>query len=138
MIAVAIIGVLAAVAIPRMETARNRARRAEAQTNVRGVRDALIGAFSTGADPAFSGAGPSPRPDRELDKKAVPWTGDRGFQLIGYQPDGHVRCNYTIDLKDLDNPFVRGACDVDDDDELAEVIMTATQNPYLATPSHIY
>ncbi|GEM_PF-2983680 len=138
LIGVAILGILAAIAIPRMQEARNRSRRAEAQTNVRGIRTALFGASFSGSSQVFTGAGPSPRTDSQLDKKAVPWVSDAGFDFLGYAPDGDVRCNYTINLEDLDNMFVRGACDVDNDDELAEVLMTATENPYLATPNEVY
>ena len=138
LVALALFALLAAVAIPRMEEARKRTRRAEMQTHVRGIRAALEATTFSKYGPTFGGAGPSPRPDQELDERAVPWVSDAGFEFIGYAPDGDVRCNYVINVDNPNDIFVRARCDVDDDDVLSEVLMTSTQHPYLATPNEVY
>ncbi len=138
LIALALFAALAAVAIPRMEEARKRTRRAEMQTNVRTIRTALEATTFAKYGPTFGGAGPAPRADEELDERAVPWVTDPGFDFIGFAPEGKVRCNYIVNVDNPNDIYVRARCDVDDDDVFSEVLMTATEFPYLVTPNEIY
>ena len=138
MIALAIVGVLAAIAIPRFQDARNRSRRAEVVTNLRGIGVSAHGAFTTGNDQEFDGAGPQPRADAALDKRAVPWVSDAGFDFLGFAPDGHVRCNYTVDVSDPDDMFVRGACDIDVVAVLAEARLEPGSGVELLTGEDVY
>jgi type II secretory pathway pseudopilin PulG len=138
LIAGGLLALLAAIILPKVEEARKRTRRAEMQTNVRGIRTTLFATSFTDPGPVFNGAGPSPRTDSQLDMNAVPWVGDAGFDFLGYQPDGDVRCNYEINVDDRENIFVRAHCDVDNDDQLSELLMSGSTNPHLTTPNEVY
>lgn len=119
LIALAIVAVLGAIAMGLSSRVTLAARRAEASTNVRGIGTAAVSAFSAGSSQQFTGAPRSPRDDAALDKRAVAWVENDGFRFLGWQPDGDVRCNYEVDVSDERAPFVRAACDVDDDGEVA-------------------
>jgi type II secretory pathway pseudopilin PulG len=122
MVTVAIIGVLAAIAVPQFTEMQLKAKRAELPGNVDGLRTAEISydaSFDTWLDLPVS-----PRDDASLDKKAVPWTTpDPKWSLIGWAPDGDVRGNYQVGLT---SPgfIVTGKSDVDDDDAWCEYFAT--------------
>lgn len=111
MIVVAIIGILAAIAIPNFMAMQLKAKRSELPTNVNGIKtaeiaynvmyDRFVGAAENGAIPH--------------DKTAKPWTnGLAGWKDIPFTPDGLLRGSYAID--DLGEDFlIRAGCDVDGD-----------------------
>ena len=88
MIVVAIIGILAAIAIPNFVEMQYRAKRAELPANVDGIKTAEMGydaAFDT-----FIAA--TAYPASVSGKTTQPWdsTASGGFQTLGWQPDGAV------------------------------------------------
>ena len=117
MIVVAIIGILAAIAIPNFMTMQLKAKRAEIPSNVDGIKTAELS-----YDAAFDGfinAVEAPRADDALDKTAVNFdygTID-GWTQIGWQPDGLVRGNYSVDVVGSTDFTIQGDSDVDDDND---------------------
>ena len=128
MIVVAIIGILAAIAIPNFVAMQLKAKRSEIPSNVDGVKTA-----DSAYDAAFDGfvsCGVQPRADGSLDKSLTDWTTNSGFTDIGWKPDGQVRGNYQAvtanNTASTADYTVTGHSDVDNDDNTAEY--TATQN----------
>jgi type IV pilus assembly protein PilA len=112
MIVVAIIGILAAIAIPNFLTMQLKAKRGEVPGNVDGIKTSEVS-----YDAAFDGylnAGVSPR--STLDKTAVAWTpADANWTSLGWSPDGEVRGNYAVTGAVATNFNVTGNSDVDGD-----------------------
>ena len=127
MIVVAIIGILAAIAIPNFVEMQYRAKRAELPANVDGIKTAEMGydaAFDT-----FIAA--NSYPGHTLGKTTVPWdaTASGGFQTLGWQPDGEVRGTYTVTTNPGNGSgdfIVTGTGDIDGD---------SVQSNYTATKS---
>ena len=92
MIVVAIIGILAAIAIPNFVEMQYRAKRAEVPANVDGIKTAEMGydaAFNTYISAGANPAAPS-------GKAPQPWTPTTPFQQLGWSPDGEVRGSYSV------------------------------------------
>ncbi len=124
MIVVAIIGILAAIAIPNFVAMQLKSKRAEVPSNVSGIKtaelayDASFDAFidSSAALPAAGGG-----------KTPVAWDGEvsgSGFQTIGWQPDGFVRGQYQVSGASNTDFTVTGTCDVDGDAAIATYTAT--------------
>ena len=93
MIVVAIIGILAAVAIPNFVEMQYRAKRAELPVNVSAIQTAEIGydAVNDGYVPAVA------HPPVIPGKAPMSWgSGNSGFTELGWVPDGDVRGQYEI------------------------------------------
>ena len=94
MIVVAIIGILAAIAIPQFFQYQWRSRRTEAMTNVEAIVKNEIAFF--GANGAFWGAAPMP--------PGAPGPGKRNWDALakaeygglGYEPEGSVSYSYEV------------------------------------------
>ncbi len=101
MIVVAIIGVLAAIAIPNFLRFQLRARAGEGKLNLEAIRTAQdsyfaeVGTFQTWA---LSPAAPP-------NSQKTPWTtcpnsppqaGDPGYCFVGWEPEGDVYFNYVV------------------------------------------
>lgn len=94
MIAVAIIGVLAALAIPAFQRFQLRSRVSEAKTNLSAIRVAELAHFaSTGS---FREALPSPVADAAVGPFKQPWVDNGGFGEIGWEPEGDPFFNYEV------------------------------------------
>ena len=99
MITVAIIGILAAVAIPAFQNYQNRSKRAEAFANLAAIRDveksyfSEYNAFVTPA-PNVSYPGGGLGPSKRL------WTpvADAAFARIGWKPEGAVYYDYSVNI----------------------------------------
>lgn len=131
MIVVAIIGILAAIAIPNFVAMQLKAKRAEVPSNVDGIKTAELA-----YDAAFDGyvdASVSPRANGALDKTAVAWVTSTGFTSIGWSPDGNVRGNYMVTTPTTTDIIVTGVCDVDDDNATADYSATTSVNATLDT-----
>ena len=93
MIVVAIIGILAAIAIPNFVEMQNRAKRAELPANVDGIKTSEMG-YEAAFDaylacqvaPGVSPPGKSP----------APWLPNSTFETLGWSPDGEVRGVYEV------------------------------------------
>ncbi len=124
MIVVAIIGILAAIAIPNLVSAQLSAKRSEVPVTVDAIRTAEEAYDS--ANDLFMSAPPEPVDDGLLGKVMHTWpTGDAAWNTLGYFPDGSLRGNYQVFGSETDFMII-GHSDVDDDDTIA--IYTATSN----------
>ena len=111
MIVVAIIGILAAIAIPNFIMFQLRSKTAEAKTNLAAIRTAQEGSFAEFGRYMNEGTPWG----GNLDSQKHPWTPGSGFEQIGWRPEGEVyyqyvsetdpaRTNYSlVALGDLDD-----------------------------------
>ncbi|MDP2307652.1 MAG: prepilin-type N-terminal cleavage/methylation domain-containing protein [Pseudomonadota bacterium] len=139
MIVVAIIGILAAIAIPNFITMQLKAKRAEVPGNVDGIKTAEIA-----YDAAFDGFIPATVYPGAIGKAQTPWVvaDSGGFGTIGWAPDGAVRGQYLVALQDnsvgVPGFLVTGNCDVDGDTDPATYTATDELNALLTTANTIY
>jgi len=93
MIATAVVGILASVAIPQFITYQYRSKRSEAMTNVEAIVKSEIAYF--GANGVFWSAPPVPAP---IPGPKVPWdaVAHAAFDGLGYQPEGAVWYRYDV------------------------------------------
>lgn len=119
MVTVAIIGVLAAIAIPSWRQSQLRAKKAEVPPNVQGIRiaeQAYYAAFDTFV--AEVQWYPSDLTYGAADKTLEDWPSPDsagGFSTIGWHPYGAVRGSYSVPDGDSDSFEVQGMCNVDGD-----------------------
>ena len=141
MIVVAIIGILAAIAIPNFVEMQYRAKRAEIPSNVKAIKetemayDAEYNTFVTAAQHPVSASGKSPQD----------WgNGNTDFQKLGWSPDGKVRGQYSVvtTTPGVNTPggdfTVKGECDVDADTELATYTATKSINTVFLNTNDTY
>jgi len=97
MIVVAIIGILAAIAIPNFLRFQLKAKSSEGKTNVAAIRTAEASYFSEFGlyVPTTANASPNVVPDSQK-KIFNPTTADPGLDTIGWQPEGEVYFNYRV------------------------------------------
>ena len=129
MIVVAIIGILAAIAIPNFVAMQLKAKRSEVPSNVDGIKTAEV-AYEAAFD-AYLDAAAKPG---SLSKTPVPWTvtGD-GFSTIGWKPDGDIRGSYEVSNAGPTDFLVTGSSDVDGDGTPAIYTATVSVNTTLGT-----
>jgi len=97
MIVVAIIGILAAIAIPNFLRFQLKAKSAEGKTNLAAIRTAEESYFAEFG--VYVSAEPSPT-DINNNAKAVftdPNPGE-GFDVVGWEPEGQVYFNYSVNI----------------------------------------
>ncbi len=114
MIVVAIIGLLAALAIPNYLTFQLKSKSTEGKTNLAAIRtleESLFAEFgnyvSANASPAAAGK-----------NQKIPFVNvdgsDQGFDLIGFAPEGRVYFNYSVNVSGAAYTAAAGA-DIDAD-----------------------
>lgn len=131
MIVVAIIGILAAIAIPNFVEMQYRAKRAENPANVDGIKTAQMG-----YDAAFDNFIVCMNtPGATLNKKTTTFNpATSGYDTLGWQPDGPTRGSYAVSttIPGAGTPggdfLVTGLIDVDDDDVVASYTATKSIN----------
>ena len=135
MIVVAIIGILAAIAIPNFVAMQLKAKRAEVPGNVDGIKTAEM-AYDAAYD-GFLDAGN--RPTATLDKTPDSWgaTVD-GWSTLGWKPDGNVRGQYTAAKSGNTDFTVTGVCNVDADAVTATYTATSALNATQTTSNDVY
>ena len=135
MIVVAIIGILAAIAIPNFISMQLKAKRAELPSNVDGIKTSELGyeaAFDTYIDAAA-------KPGSVAKTPQVWVLANDNFSLIGWLPDGTVRGSYEVVNATATDFTARGSCDVDGDGVLADYSATAETSVTLAaTDQNVY
>lgn len=96
MIAVAIIGVLAATALPSFVRYQLRSKTSEAKTNLQGIRHAQMAYMSTSG--LFAPAATSPPTFGGSQKSAFidSGTSPANFATIGWRPEGKVFFSYAV------------------------------------------
>lgn len=102
MITVAIIGILAAIAIPAFSRYQNRSRRAEAMTNVAAIATAENSYFAAAG--VYLGANAMPGPPLGAFKRGWSAAARAEYDPIGYQPEGGVYYDYEVNTLDCGCP----------------------------------
>ncbi len=130
MIVVAIIGILAAIAIPNFLTMQLKAKRAEIPSNVDGIKTAQLS-----YDAAFDGflsAGVNPTGSLNKVQQDFDYSGGIvGWTELGWQPDGKVRGAYDTNKTGSTDFHVHGESDVDDDNTSADYTASKLVNAVL-------
>jgi type IV pilus assembly protein PilA len=128
MIVVAIIGILAAIAIPNFVEMQYRAKRAELPSNVDGIKTAEMGYEASFDQFVPAAAHPSSTPPG---KKAASWAGGTNeYQKLGWAPDGDVRGIYIVSTttSGASNFTVTGRGDIDGDSSESKYTATKSIN----------
>jgi prepilin-type N-terminal cleavage/methylation domain-containing protein len=94
MITVAIIGILAAIAIPAFNSYQNRSRRAEAMTNLAAIAKAEMAYL--GANGVYLGANPMPGTGLGANKRLWDAASKAEYDALGYAPEGAVYYDYEV------------------------------------------
>ncbi|MCK5543496.1 MAG: prepilin-type N-terminal cleavage/methylation domain-containing protein [Desulfobacterales bacterium] len=94
MIVIAIIGILAAIAIPNFLRYQLKSKTAEAKTNIGAIRTAQV-AFCAEND-VFLGAASNPGGNALSTKVAWVITAGVGFDAVGFAPAGNVYYRYGV------------------------------------------
>ena len=132
MIVVAIIGILAAIAVPNFISMQLKSKRAELPGNVDGIKtaelahDAAFDTFvTTGSQPA-TGGGKTP--------VAWPAAGSApSWDTLAWKPDGEVRGVYSVTGVSPTDFTVNARCDVDGDGSNATYTATKSTNATLGS-----
>jgi type IV pilus assembly protein PilA len=113
MIVVAIIGILAAIAIPNFIKYQLRSKRGEGMINIEAIRTAEIGYQSQFDN--FPAAAVQPRANPNANKFAWKSNGNNaGFDTIGWRPEGPVYFTYAAAGGNT-KVTINGASDIDGD-----------------------
>ena len=135
MIVVAIIGILAAIAIPNFMTFRLKAKTSEAKSNLGSIRTCEE-AYKAEQDvylvcdryPSAAATGVSD-----------PWvTGATGFSAIGFAPSGRVYYDYEVTPITATNFTANAHGDLDDDDVDALYTITNSTDIANSTGGSVY
>lgn len=140
MISVAIIGILAAIAIPNFILYQQRSKRSEAYTNLDGIRKVELAYFTEFGSYVTAKTSPQCSP-LSSDKQNWPVLDDRrfstdapnsGFEAIGWVPEGETYFDYDVNAQVLPGGavFTAGAYgDVDGDGLVAQFM-------YMSSPDN--
>jgi len=135
MIVVAIIGILAAIAIPNFVAMQYRAKRSEVPSNVDGIKTAEL-AYDAAFDTFVQNAGF--HPDSSPGKKQRDWNAGSAFDTLGWGPDGQVRGSYKIVSTSTTDFLVTGIADVDGDSVQSSFTATKSINAVMTTGNDTY
>lgn len=103
MIVVAIIGILAAIAIPNFLRFQLRSKTGEAKTNLAAIRTAEEGYFAEYNQFVTAARAPG----GALNTQKRPWTAPADFEQLGWAPEGEVFFDYAVAV--LNGNFSAGA-----------------------------
>lgn len=140
MIVVAIIGILAAIAIPNFLTFRLKAKITEAKSNLGSIR---IGeeAYNTEEDTYY---GPIAQyPDSAPGPTKEPWNVTQTFfSAIAFEPTGDVYFRYSVGQNNAEaytaNFRAHAYGDLDDDGTLSHFYITKDSEIIQETPKNVY
>ena len=139
MIVVAIIGILAAIAIPNFISMQLRAKRAELPTNLDGIRTSEK-AYHAEWD-TFTNAGPSPlwTPGREQ----VIFSPTAAWANLGWVADGKVRGKYQVTLvagtsSQTDDFNASAVADIDGDSTLSSYTCNRAIKAKMRSANNVY
>jgi len=115
MIVVAIIGILAAIAIPNFLRFQLKAKSAEGKTNLAAIRTAEESYFAEYGN--YLSADPSPPAlDNNQKTNFSHAVADNGFDALGWEPEGQVYFSYNAAVNTASDQFTAGAmADIDND-----------------------
>jgi type IV pilus assembly protein PilA len=136
MIVVAIIGILAAIAVPNFVNMQYRSKRAEVPSCVDGIKTAQI-AYDAAFDTYINVT--ALYPDSSPAKAQRSWPDGSKFDTLGWAPDGKVRGSYKVVAASTTDFEVTGISDVDGDGTSATYTSTKSINAtYKHTNDNIY
>ncbi len=138
MIVVAIIGILAAIAIPSYINYQLSAKRSEVKGAVDGIKTAEM-KYDAEND-GYIALSVQPRADADLDKQFEPWGTYTDWTSVGWRPDGEIRGNYRVTgTGGADENFlVTGKSDVDNDNNFHEITASRAVNTVVTSGSENY
>jgi type IV pilus assembly protein PilA len=99
MIVVAIIGILAAIAIPNFLQFRLKAKTSEAKSNLGAIRSTEVAYFAEW-NVYVGNQAPTPIANRAGDDQKRQWDKTTRFSIIGFAPEGMVYFSYAMDGND--------------------------------------
>ena len=141
MIVVAIIGILAAIAIPSFLAMQLRAKRSELPTNLDAIRTAEKAYHAEWDTYTACGVAPSAQPTRQ----AVPFnTGAvNAFSQMGWAADGNVRGQYSVTITTsgnlaLDNFEGVATGNIDGNDDISRYSCTKDLKPNMTSDNNVY
>jgi type IV pilus assembly protein PilA len=114
MIVVAIIGILAAIAIPNFLRFQLKAKSSEGKTNLAAIRTAQESYFAEYG--AYVSADPSPPAVADNNKTTyTDAVANKGFDIVGWSPEGQVYFNYSVNTDAPNNTRFTAAAHADID-----------------------
>ena len=139
MIVVAIIGILAAIAIPNFVAMQYRSKRAEVQPNVTGIKTAEL-AYDASNDAFIQQSSMVPRTlgKTAADKAPSAWLTTTNFTTLNWAPDGEVRGTYMVTSSSSTDFLVTGQINVDGDTNLAQFTCSKNSNADMVTGNDTY
>jgi type IV pilus assembly protein PilA len=129
MIVVAIIGILAAIAIPNFLNFRLKAKTSEAKSNLGAVRSTEVAYFAEW-NWYVGGQAPVPVADRSGSAQKVSWNAPAmyRFSILGFAPEGNVYFSYSLDgatdSYDLNGFTGHAIGDLDGDGQTSDFMVT--------------
>ena len=99
MIVVAIIGILAAIAIPNFLNFRLKAKTSEAKSNLGAIRSTQVAYFAEW-NTWVGNQGWTPVGGRSGDGTKVSWDATTRFSILGFAPEGRVFFDYNMEGND--------------------------------------
>ena len=135
MIVVAIIGILAAIAIPNFMTFRLKAKTSEAKSNLGSIRTCEE-AYKAERDVYLA---VTRYPSAAATGTSDTWTTSAtGFSAIGFAPSGRVYYDYEVDSITATNFMAHAYGDLDDDNVDAEYRITNSTDIANPTGGSVY
>jgi type IV pilus assembly protein PilA len=135
MIVVAIIGILAAIAIPNFISMQYRSKRSELQPNIKAIKTAQL-TYDANFDTYVEVT--SFHPDSSPGKTQREFTTGSQFDTIGWMPDGLVRGSYKVASTSTTDFLITGISDVDGDSAKSSWTATKTLNVTMNSRNDVY
>ena len=141
MIVVAIVGILAAIAIPNFLQMMLRAKRAELPANLDGVRTAEVGYHAEWGEFTSVQATPTAVPGRGT--TVFTGSGYTGFEMLGWSADGQVRGIYmataaNTSVSAADDFTATAQTDVDGDSNYVEYMANRARKAEMLTQNNVF
>ena len=141
MIVVAIVGILAAIAIPNFMQMMLRAKRAELPANLDGVRTAEVGYHAEWGEFTSVQATPTAVPGRGT--TVFTGSGYMAFDMLGWKADGQVRGIYmataaNTSVSSADDFTATAQTDVDGDSNYVEYMANRARKAEMLTQNNVF
>ena len=136
MIVVAIIGILAAIAIPNFLNFRLKAKTSEAKSNLGGIRSTEI-AYVAEWNTYVGNQAYTPVDGRADNASKVQWSELTRFSILGFAPEGKVFFSYQLEGDDYpvesDGYTSNASADLDSDGSISVFTMNNTTTEIIHT-----